>query len=615
MSLYFIDGFDHYAAATSTATDLLSINRKYNNTTLANGYYSFPVGKDGTGQCLQLAASSDTANRLNIALPNMRNFCVGAWYYWTGGQQCVFFIGGGMGSTALVVRNTGQLSIWSNVSGPGNFYNGGPNLVSNTWNYLEFQLRQIGADSSGYANASAWSTSSDESTFTRNVSLHSIQFFTSGTSANGQSVNSCWLGNSGLASIGGGANIKRYDDFYVSTGERYGPKKVRSLLPNADVQAQWTPSSGSSNYPMISETTEQTLVSNVTTNIDGHQDWYDLDTPSFPVTTRISSVMPFIYYDSPTYGGNDAVLATSLKTSGVEINQVQLPTITSRNNLYSTLPPLMINPNTNRPWKSSEIDDLQLGINAVTVDHDPNAANVYLLADFNNASLSSSTGHDATNLTTVAYGTGSTISSSVTQDGNFGNKSLQIESRSGTNNQTNFIPTAFNQLLAGDFTLECWMRPTSWADTTNLCPFMTIGVGNILSTTMCLTLELPQTGGWIALRSVNADGSDNAVTLLSTPSSIFPVNTWNHISLGRSGNTIRFSANGVSYLTLTRTTPIQYASDANWPTGYPIVINGYAEGTSFTSSFNGNVRDIRLTDGICRYPGTTYTVPTGSFAL
>ncbi len=78
------------------------------------------------------------------------------------------------------------------------------------------------------------------------------------------------------------------------------------------------------------------------------------------------------------------------------------------------------------------------------------------------------------------------------------------------------------------------------------------------------------------------------------------LNTWHHVAATRSGTTLSVYANG--------TRLGSGSNSANLGTSTAVVRVGTDSLT--TDFFNGNIDDVRITKGVARYTGASYTVPT-----
>ena len=88
---------------------------------------------------------------------------------------------------------------------------------------------------------------------------------------------------------------------------------------------------------------------------------------------------------------------------------------------------------------------------------------------------------------------------------------------------------------------------------------------------------------------------------------VLNLNTWNHVAVTYDGSTIRLYADGVLGNSIT--------TQLNMGTG-GIRIGWHADtGSGSAADFRGYMDEIRITKGVARYTGTTYTVPTTSFYI
>jgi len=155
------------------------------------------------------------------------------------------------------------------------------------------------------------------------------------------------------------------------------------------------------------------------------------------------------------------------------------------------------------------------------------------------------------------------------------------------------LPTHVSLDLTGDFTIELKFY-TAFA-----APGITFG--------------LNQSGGDRAAQTVFFDGSDlkfysssdgsnwdiaDAVTMLSGVS----IGAWNSCAVTRSGNTYSLYANGTRTATFTNSsTPVSGLT------------NRIGVDNALSAYFNGYIDQVRITKGVARYTGASYTVPTGLF--
>lgn len=85
-----------------------------------------------------------------------------------------------------------------------------------------------------------------------------------------------------------------------------------------------------------------------------------------------------------------------------------------------------------------------------------------------------------------------------------------------------------------------------------------------------------------------------------------PLNAWSHVVFERSGNTLMLYLNG----TLEASTTVGVSMTSG---SLPLYID-YQKDTPSSSFFNGYLDELRITKGVARYSGSSFTVPTAAFA-
>lgn len=150
-----------------------------------------------------------------------------------------------------------------------------------------------------------------------------------------------------------------------------------------------------------------------------------------------------------------------------------------------------------------------------------------------------------------------------------------------------------------DFTIECFIRPASlatWSYTDATIVPTLVGNGDPAGTTRFWSFG-PMADG--VLRFYYFNGAPVAV---DSSTSVIGVNVWTHIAMVRSGTSIFLYANG------SRVASATISGTPQSGTGQPLVI-----GQGNNTSINGFVDEFRVTRGVARYTGATYTVPTAAF--
>lgn len=144
--------------------------------------------------------------------------------------------------------------------------------------------------------------------------------------------------------------------------------------------------------------------------------------------------------------------------------------------------------------------------------------------------------------------------------------------------------------LSGDFTVEAWVY---W-------PNGTQGQDSELLATSSPNVQfrLNYVGGSIR-QMIIYNGSDGIVS--STNEVLFSGDTWHHVAYTRSGSLLRFYVDGVQQgSAMTSTGSMDMSSG-------PQINHVYANNLRY-------IDDLRITKGIARYTGSTYTLPTEAFS-
>jgi hypothetical protein len=222
---------------------------------------------------------------------------------------------------------------------------------------------------------------------------------------------------------------------------------------------------------------------------------------------------------------------------------------------------------------------------APTVDGDPHWPNVSLLLSMEGTDASTTFADSSPNefaLTTVG---GAQID---TAQAKFGDASGLFDGNGDYLTSPSDEAFSFG---AGEFTVEGWFRPTAANSNAFLLDFR-VAAGDSFMV-------------WCS-QSANSNKlcySNQVGTGFLPGSTAFTLNAWNHWAVVRDGTTIRGYLNGVQVFSGTDSRT--FAS----PQGVYI-------GSSTTASQGaiGHIDEVRITKGVCRYPGgTTFTPPTEPF--
>jgi Concanavalin A-like lectin/glucanases superfamily/Fibronectin type III domain len=140
-------------------------------------------------------------------------------------------------------------------------------------------------------------------------------------------------------------------------------------------------------------------------------------------------------------------------------------------------------------------------------------------------------------------------------------------------------------LGTGDFTIECWVRPTVGTGLQGL-----INVGRYDSGLLW------RVGGATDSLYLNSSASN------WNQSTNAPLNTWTHVALVRSGSSVVVYSGGASVHTRT--------SSADLNSANAVVIGTGAHNLSET--FSGYIDELRITKGVARYT-SNFTPPSAAF--
>jgi len=202
-----------------------------------------------------------------------------------------------------------------------------------------------------------------------------------------------------------------------------------------------------------------------------------------------------------------------------------------------------------------------------------------LLTNFTNAGITDATAKN--DLETVGN---AQISTSVSK---FGGGSIAFD---GTGD---YLIRPYSDLLninSGDFTIEAWVYPTA---------------NKTFSTVAAMWVTAQQS--WIFNINNGVAGfawQANSVSVNFLESGSVSLNTWSHVAVTRQSNTFRLFVNGTQTASAT-------SSNNSQTTAFSV--GSYDSGAN--GNFAGYIDDLRITKGLARYTGSTYTVPTAPFPV
>ncbi len=148
---------------------------------------------------------------------------------------------------------------------------------------------------------------------------------------------------------------------------------------------------------------------------------------------------------------------------------------------------------------------------------------------------------------------------------------------------------------SGDFTAECWIYPTSFA---NEAMIMGQWSGDVGGTTLNWALMF-SSGSSGYLRLITSSNGSSVLFDLSTSTFALTLNMWQHIAAVRSGSTFTIYVNGVSRATTTNASAL-YDATNNFTIG--------SESNSPGQYFQGYMSNIRVVKGTAVYT-SAFTPP------
>jgi hypothetical protein len=147
-------------------------------------------------------------------------------------------------------------------------------------------------------------------------------------------------------------------------------------------------------------------------------------------------------------------------------------------------------------------------------------------------------------------------------------------------------------LGSSNFTIEAWVYPTA-------SPLQPILIGQWTSSYAWLLTLSNDSNRY--LRGILYNGSFNDYVSTSP----LQLNNWNHCAMVRESNTVSLYLNGSRVYTTTFTGSVSTSTSA-------VTVGANASGAD---PFTGYMDDVRITKGLARYTGSTYTTPTAPFPV
>lgn len=188
------------------------------------------------------------------------------------------------------------------------------------------------------------------------------------------------------------------------------------------------------------------------------------------------------------------------------------------------------------------------------------------------------------------------VTTSTTQS-KFGGASAFCAGTSGFNIITSY---ATSPIGTGDFTIEYWVYPTTITGDYN--PFSIVGASNAVNAFIGNDSAV-SSGASVRFVIRNDAGTSNSD--ITASGTLVSANVWTHVACVADGSTARIYTGGVQRtsgsITGTRSATFLDLNLCRLTGGTPRTLNGYLE-------------EVRVTKGVCRYPGgTTFTPQTAAF--
>lgn len=159
-------------------------------------------------------------------------------------------------------------------------------------------------------------------------------------------------------------------------------------------------------------------------------------------------------------------------------------------------------------------------------------------------------------------------------------------------------------VLTSDFTIEAWVYPTNTAewDTWGGPTILAFSSGGSAGTIQSYVLQFGSSGTGTTGKIRFAASGNNSGPAVATTNTV-AANTWHHVAVTRSGNTMRIFINGV----LEGTNASASGTIGNTAWQVHIGSHNYTDGQR---PFRGYIDDLRITKGVARYTSNFKTPQT-----
>lgn len=191
----------------------------------------------------------------------------------------------------------------------------------------------------------------------------------------------------------------------------------------------------------------------------------------------------------------------------------------------------------------------------------------------------------------------------------FGTQSLYLNGT--TYGSAPFLSVPYSSafdLSTSDWTVECWAYATALNAANNLFAITSTG------SAYAQARVVPQADG--SAFFLTQDSGGNWIYATSSAAGTFATNTWQHVAAVRAGSVFRLYVNGTSVISFTSSSALNSGSGLT-TIGASIQNGSTTTGNSTVGSqtWQGYIDDFRVTKGVARYTGSTFTVPTAAFPV
>jgi len=464
-----------------------------------------------------------------------------------------------LANTASYVLNSVSSSFASTSSYSLNSVSSSYSNVANTATSASYSLSASYAPGGGttlttgstYPITSSWSTNAISSSFaTFAVSATSA---TSATSANtatsaSYSLSSSYSVNSTTAT----------SSSFASTSS-YNLNSISSSFSNNALTASYVENSVSSSYALTASF-----------SLNGGGGGTTLTTGStYPITSSWANNVITASYALVAGSGGGSTPAVSVASLN---NQTILYNFSSSQE--ATITGLTL---TNNNWGINVVEEWNSGSGDIYFN------SCSLLMHFSGSNNSTTFIDSSPNNFTVTSNNGAVIS---TAQSKFGGASCFFD---GTNDYLSIPDNSAFDFVASDFTIECWLYPTSHPTTVYL-------LGQSSNTDYAPVLLYLFNGR----PGIAASTNGSAWVINNYIASALTLNTWSHLALVRYGNKWSIYVNGTENVIAASTSATLYNSTD------PFGIGGEAAG-SLTFPYAGYIDELRITKGVARYTASFVT--------